>query len=507
MWSVFGCLLSVTLLSACGTTATVTTSQTSSSALSSTSTSATKISVAPLAPKASPLCATPPTSQSLTLRMDTPGAPAVNPGDVALQAINENAQGADGPFTLAAVDNTTVVEPVVGSSSTGTPLTYAELYFSANGAVPASVKNVEVCTEIYDATAGQVLSADFSGTNTAGPQQGAYDASPEAYVTSGTKKWYTISFNFSGIAFQSGGSGIGKENGGADFRIDIQPPVQQGAVYFKRMWLVTQNVPTKASLSSEPGGSAAVPLSSTATSSTTTAVTIPSGLTDVHVSLAYDSLVMLKPGQTVSATVSHNACRHQVGATFDKNRAINDTGAPTGDYTPKGLGVTFLFPPLSGNDAVCVGTDKPSITIPVPSGKYSAAYFLASANNGPVLTDVTPVYSTGSGTALPMVVNDWCTVTTAVNGKLAPNDLAAGFVGGPWIHSKDGAVGKIPCQYFTVVLQGLNPAQTLTALDLSTPPAGTMLPSALTGSLTGAAQGTSVQVIIGALTLGAAKGG
>ena len=266
-WSLLGGLVAASLLAACGTTA-PTTSQGSSSAAATTTTSSTKISLAPLAPKANKLCATPPTNPKLDLRLDTPGAPTVNSSAVALQAINESAQGSDGPFTLATVDNTTVAEPVAGTSSTGTPLTYGELYFSTNGAIPASVKNVEMCVEVYDAASGAGISAQFSGTNTAGPVNGAYDAAPEAYVSSGSKQWYTLSFNFSGIAFQAGGAGIGLENGSADFRISIAPPIQQGAVYFKRIWFVTQNVPTNPSLANAPTG---VPLSGTAatTSSTT----------------------------------------------------------------------------------------------------------------------------------------------------------------------------------------------------------------------------------------------
>ena len=269
--ALFACLLVATFSAACGTTASQASHSTSSPA-SAAPAPVGHITVASLAPKANKLCATPPSNPKLDLRLDTPGAPTVNSSDVALQAINESAQGSDGPFTLASVDNTTVVEPVAGSSSTGTPLTYGELYFSTNGAIPASVKNVEICVEVYDAAASEGISAQFSGTNPAGPVNGAYDAAPEAYVTSGTKQWYTLSFNFSGIAFQAGGAGIGLENGSADFRINIGPPIQQGAVYFKRIWLVTQNVPTNPSLAGPPAG---VPLSGAAASSSasTTSVT------------------------------------------------------------------------------------------------------------------------------------------------------------------------------------------------------------------------------------------
>ena len=277
--ALLGCLLVATFSAACGTAAPQA-SQSTSSPASSASAPVGPITVAALAPKASSLCSKTPTNAPLTLRMDTPGAPAVNPGDVGLQAINESGSGLDGPYTLSSVDNVNVVEPVPGNGANG-PFDYGELYFSANGAVPASVTNVELCAEVYDAASGDVLTAEFSGTNPAGAVAGAYDAAPQAYSTSGTKKWYTISFNFSGIAFQAGGAGIGKENGSADFRINLGPPIVQGAVYFKRVWLVTQNVPSEASQPAPPGGSSAVPLSGAAPSSSSTATsgtsTAPAG--------------------------------------------------------------------------------------------------------------------------------------------------------------------------------------------------------------------------------------
>ena len=255
--------MAVSLMAACGTAPTTSPSGTATST-ASTST-ASKISIAPLAPKANKLCSAAPTNVNLNLRLDTPGNQTLNTSDVGLQALNESAPGADGPFTMASVANTTVVQPVAGTSSSGSPLTYEELYFSTNGAIPASVKNVEVCVEMYDAAAGQDISAEFSGNNPAGALSGAYDAAPEAYTTSGTKKWYTLSFNFSGISFQNGASGIGKENGSADFRINLASTTVPA--YFKRIWIVTQNVSTNPSLAGPPAG---VPLSGSSTTSSST---------------------------------------------------------------------------------------------------------------------------------------------------------------------------------------------------------------------------------------------
>ena len=269
--SVCGGLLAAVLLAACGTAAPAnhasSTSKTTASKTGSKSGSAPAggktISVAPLAPGASQLCSKPPTDPSLTVRLNGMGVPQVNPSDVALQAINENASGQDGPFIPASVDNTPVVADIPGSSTSGQPFTYGELYFSANGAVPAGTQNVMLCAEVYDAQAGNGISAQFSGNNPAGPVSGAYDAAPQAYLSSGSKKFYTLSFNFSGITFAKGGAGIGKENGSADFRINIDP-ITQGALDFKRVWLVTTGVPTQASLAASP---APTPLASTSTSS------------------------------------------------------------------------------------------------------------------------------------------------------------------------------------------------------------------------------------------------
>ncbi len=265
-----GGLLTTTLLAACGGAAQPAASSNTSSGSGTSSSTSSASATATLAPGASTLCSTAPTNPKLTVTLNSPGSPTINSSYAGLQVLNEDAAGADGPFTIAPIDGKTVVEPLAGKGTNGA-FTYSQLYFSANGGVPASVKNAELCLEAYDAKAGQVISADFSGTNPAGPVGGAYDAAPEAYVTSGTDKWYTLSFNLSGIAFQSGGSGIAKENGSADFRVGLQPPLQQGAVYFERAWLVTNGVPTVPSLSADPGASVAKPLSGQAPASTGTA--------------------------------------------------------------------------------------------------------------------------------------------------------------------------------------------------------------------------------------------
>ena len=121
------------------------------------------------------------------------------------------------------------------------------------------MRNVALCIETYDAAAGQVIAADYSGTNTAGPLQGAYDAAPQAYLTAATKKWWTLAFIFTGINFQKGASGAGKENAQADFRVQVGPPMN-GNVYFDRAWLVTQGVPAGKSLAATPSATATTKL-------------------------------------------------------------------------------------------------------------------------------------------------------------------------------------------------------------------------------------------------------
>lgn len=228
----------------------------------------------------------------------------------------------------------------------------------------------------------------------------------------------------------------------------------------------------------------------------------------VEVSLQYNSQVMLAPGQSLNMSVTHSACRKAAGATFGGIGSLNDKGAPVGQFTPNLSSgkvttpvppVTFEFPPLSGNDAVCTGTDSPNLTVPVPAGNYSEVYMLASANNGPNLVNITPVYTSGNGSAIPVVVNDWCAY--GLGSGLAPWDNADGWYAGMWVHQKDGSLGNgDPCQYYTVEVQGLNPKETLTALDFSQAAVNTVIPVVPSVSA-GTLETKDSQLYIGAMTL------
>ena len=239
---------------------------------------------------------------------------------------------------------------------------------------------------------------------------------------------------------------------------------------------------------------------------------------EVEVPLQYNSQVMLAPGQSLSLTQVHSACRHKAGATFGGIGSLNDAGAPVGQYTagtgerPNSTGgwnivsgapnppVTYEFPPLSGNDAICVGTDLPNMTVPVPSGNYTQLDMLASVNNGPGEVMITPVYSGGTkGTAMPILINDWC--GPGYGNALTPYDSLYGWYAGMWIHQANGSYGSgDPCQYYTVEVPGLNSSQTLTALDFFWPSPATALPT-MPGVPAGTLQLADSQLYIGAMTL------
>ncbi len=212
-----------------------------------------------LAPGASPLCAQAPSASHLAVNLNGPGVGSPQATSGTLQAVNYNdPQQGDGPFAPVTVGGRSAIQILPGRSN-GKATSWGELYFATNGAVPAGTRDVELCIETYDASAGDVLAADFSGTNTAAPQRGAYDAAPEAYLTTGSDRWLTISFPFNGINFAAGDAGAGLENAQADFRVQVGPPLT-GQVVFDRAWLVTTKVPTGQSLDATPGASGATKL-------------------------------------------------------------------------------------------------------------------------------------------------------------------------------------------------------------------------------------------------------
>lgn len=199
-----------------------------------------------LAKGASPLCQKPQPGKSLNVSLNTAQWPAAS-SDTGLSPINENATGADGPFIEGTVGGSKAIQVIPGTGSNGSYFNYLELYFTAAGAVPAGVAKVLLCLSFYDSPAGIPLAAQYSGTSSVGPVNGAYDAAPEVYVTSGAKQWEVASFTFTGINFS------GKENGGADFRVtSYQAHKSPTPFWVNRAWLVTKGVPAKKALAQPP---------------------------------------------------------------------------------------------------------------------------------------------------------------------------------------------------------------------------------------------------------------
>lgn len=221
----------------------------------------------------------------------------------------------------------------------------------------------------------------------------------------------------------------------------------------------------------------------------TAAPALAAGNTQAQVPLGslFNAVTMLAPGQSISVTTAHNPCyKAYPGATFGSQQAANDTGAPFGkSYTPTGGSVSFLFPPASGNDtlAVCAGQ---TVTIPVPSGHYSDAYFLEGVDDGPELITVTPQYGATQGTPISAIFDDWC--TTAVYKFPLTAGTTAGFLGGNRINVnvKGKTEGSLDptyaCGYWTTKVSGLDSSKTLTALQLTAAPAKAPLPSGVKGS-------------------------
>ena len=193
-----------------------------------------------LAPGASRACAAQPTSPTLSA-FPAPAANVVPPTDQLLVAPGQG----DGPWQIQARAG----HYALLASGFWPPTSMGYVYFNTQQSVPAGTKNVVLCAEYYDAhhttsvTKGDWLTAQFSGTNTAGPSHGAYDNAPEVYATTGTHRWLVASFTMSGINFAKGDKGAGMENNGTDFRIQYNTPT-----YFDRFWLVTKGVPTAKSL-------------------------------------------------------------------------------------------------------------------------------------------------------------------------------------------------------------------------------------------------------------------
>ena len=223
------------------------------------------------------------------------------------------------------------------------------------------------------------------------------------------------------------------------------------------------------------------------------------------VTLSYNALTFVQANQAASQTASNSACHKTAGATFGPSHGVNGTGIPFGTtLQPTGSPVAFQVPPAPpANDAVCL-SDGQSTTITVPSGNYSAAYFIEAAANGPAAGSVTPTYSSGAGAAIPVVFDDWCTL--AIKNQLTPGTAAVlnggALAGGPRLASKNGTVtdsNPINCGYWVLTVP-LNASATLTSLQVSVAAAGATIPTQ-TGVKSGTTQGKSAVANIVALSL------
>lgn len=225
----------------------------------------------------------------------------------------------------------------------------------------------------------------------------------------------------------------------------------------------------------------------------------------------FNAMVMLKPGSGAPQTASNSACRATPGATFGKHHGLNASTFPSGSFTPAGSPVPFVLGPLGAKNAVCIrdsgtatGAEPTSITITVPAGKYTDAYFLAAVANGPSLVTITPVYSSGAGTPVTALFDDWC--APALSGGALTTDSAAAFpnpgnrVGNVHGATTNSGETNLPCTLWNTHVSGLNGSETLIAMKLTQAASGTAVPPG-TGVPANATEQSQAVLNIAALTL------
>ncbi len=243
---------SALILMACGSPNAAPGSSAQRSSQSSGTTSSPTAPPVVLAKGASSLCSKVPAAKTgLEVDLNKADWPSATTA-TGLTPINYNQPGQDGAFIAQTVDGRHGIAVMPGQGPDGKYYSYLELYLTAGGVVPAGTKNVMLCLEYDDSIAGVPLTLQYSGTNTAGPVSGAYDASPDIYVTGGTKQWLVGSFTMTDINFAKGDPGVGKENGNADFRVTSQSQGQATPFTVDRAWLVVSGVPATQSLAAPP---------------------------------------------------------------------------------------------------------------------------------------------------------------------------------------------------------------------------------------------------------------
>jgi alpha-L-fucosidase len=112
------------------------------------------------------------------------------------------------------------------------------------------------------------------------------------------------------------------------------------------------------------------------------------------------------------------------GANFDgSGQAYDASTVPSAGPLNVG-GVVYDFPRPGNDNVVALGQ-----TIPLPAGRYTIAYLLASSTGGDTLGTFTVHYSDGSTTAVPVDVPDW--YGTRYDGLITANLL---FTGSRTVH-------------------------------------------------------------------------
>ena len=227
----------------------------------------------------------------------------------------------------------------------------------------------------------------------------------------------------------------------------------------------------------------------------------------VPLSSQFNALTLLNPGQSASQTASNSACHTTKGATYGPSHAVNASGLPTGSFTSPN-GVPFTLGPVDAKDAVCIrnsatatSSEPTSVTIPVPAGKYTDAYFLASLANGPQEISITPVYGTTNGTPITALFDDWCG-PSLTGGSLTADTTAVFPKAGDRLASNGGTPqANLPCTYYDTHISGLSSSQTLTALQITQALKGGAPIPAATGVPANQTAGPTAVLNIAAITL------
>ncbi len=119
-------------------------------------------------------------------------------------------------------DSEFVIQPVAGTlsfvfqqntASAGAPISYLYWYVNASESQFLSAHTLYLTIRYYDQPAKGSISADYDSSIAGAPVNGAYE-NTGSVTLGGTAAWKTQTWTLKDASFQ------GKENGGADFRLD-----------------------------------------------------------------------------------------------------------------------------------------------------------------------------------------------------------------------------------------------------------------------------------------------